>query len=97
MRDRARYRSTKMTKPIPLNTYQDVRHALLVRQEIALIDVREEDPFAQSHALFASNFPVGPLELDASSCIPRRKTAIVVYDNGEGLAEPAAGGEILRA
>lgn len=79
-----------MTKPIPIKTYQDVRHALLTRQEIALIDVREEDPFAQSHPLFASNFPVGRLELEAWNRIPRRDTSIVVYDNGEGLAELAA-------
>jgi rhodanese-related sulfurtransferase len=79
-----------MTTPLPTKTYHDVRHALLARQEIALIDVREEDPFAQAHPLFAANFPAGRLELDAWSRIPRRATPIVVYDNGEGLAEPAA-------
>lgn len=79
-----------MTAPLPLKTYQDVRQALLARQEIALIDVREEDPFAQAHPLFAANFSAGRLELDAWSRIPRRSTPIVVYDNGEGLAEPAA-------
>ena len=79
-----------MTTAIALKTYHDVRQALLARQEIALIDVREEDPFAQAHPLFAANFPAGRLELDAWSRIPRRATPIVVYDNGEGLAEPAA-------
>jgi len=75
---------------LPLKTFHDVRQALLDRQEIALIDVREEDPFAQAHPLFAANFPAGRLELDAWSRIPRRSTALVVYDNGEGLAGPAA-------
>jgi len=79
-----------MTKPLPFKTFADVRQALLAQQEIALIDVREEDPFAQAHPLFAANFPAGRLELDAWSRIPRRSTVIVVYDNGEGLAEPAA-------
>lgn len=79
-----------MTHPLPFKTFQDVRQALLAEQEIALLDVREEDPFAQGHPLFAANFPAGRLELDTWSRIPRRDTAIVVYDNGEGLAEPAA-------
>lgn len=78
-----------MSLPLLLKTFHDVRQALLAQQEIALIDVREEDPFAQAHPLFAANFPAGRLELDAWARIPRRSTAIVVYDNGEGLAEPA--------
>ena len=36
-------------------TSAQVREALLARQEIALLDVREEDPFAQGHPLFAAN------------------------------------------
>lgn len=79
-----------MTSSLPLKTYQDVRQALLAAQEIALIDVREEHPFAQEHPLFAANFPGGRIELEVWSRIPRRDTPIVVYDNGEGLAEPAA-------
>ena len=62
------------------------RAALLAGQEIALLDVREEDPFARSHPLFAANLPLGRVELDAWRRIPRRDTAIVLYDNGEGLA-----------
>ncbi len=79
-----------MPQAIPFKTTADVRQALLAQQEIALIDVREEDPFAQAHPLFAANFPASRLELDAWRRIPRRNTAIVVYDNGEGLAAPAA-------
>nr|WP_315185779.1 rhodanese homology domain-containing protein [uncultured Albidiferax sp.] len=79
-----------MTTPLPLKTYLDVRQALLAKQEIALIDVREEDPFAQAHPLFASNIAAGRIELDAWSRIPRRDTPIVLLDNGEGLAAPAA-------
>ena len=79
-----------MTTPLPTKTYFDVRQALLAKDEIALIDVREEDPFAQAHPLFASNIAAGRIELEAWSRIPRRDTAIVVLDNGEGLAAPAA-------
>ena len=76
--------------PLPQKGYADVRNALLAQQEIALIDVREEHPFAQAHPLFAANFPAGKLEIEVYTRIPRRNTAIVVYDDGEGLAEPAA-------
>ena len=79
-----------MTTPLPLKTTHDVLHALRTQQEIALIDVREEDPFAQAHPLFAANFPAGKIEMEAWRRIPRRSTPVVVYDNGEGLAEPAA-------
>ncbi len=74
----------------PLITFLQIRQALLQREEIAILDVREEDPFAQSHPLFAANLPLGRIEADAWVRIPRLSTRIVVYDNGEGLALPAA-------
>ncbi|MEQ1684827.1 MAG: rhodanese-related sulfurtransferase [Burkholderiaceae bacterium] len=67
----------------------DVRAALIARTEIALIDVREEDPFAQSHPLWAANLPLSKLELEAWGRIPQLDTPIVVYDDGEGLAQRA--------
>ena len=74
----------------PHTTFLQIRQALLQREEIAILDVREEDPFAQSHPLFAANLPLGRIEADAWVRIPRLSTRIVVYDNGEGLALPAA-------
>ncbi|KWK98095.1 sulfurtransferase [Burkholderia ubonensis] len=73
-------------------SYQDVRTRLLAGDEIALIDVREEDPYAQGHPLWAANFPLSKLELDAWTRIPRRDTPIVVYGDaaGEDLAPRAA-------
>ncbi|SIR02305.1 Rhodanese-related sulfurtransferase [Aromatoleum tolulyticum] len=71
-------------------TYAEVRAALLERREIALLDVREEDPHAQAHPLFAANFPLARIELDAYAKLPRRDVSIVVLDDGEGLAETAA-------
>ncbi|WP_046113936.1 rhodanese-related sulfurtransferase [Aquincola tertiaricarbonis] len=71
-------------------TPADVRAALLARREIALLDVREEDPYAQAHPLWAANLPLSKLELEAYGRIPRRDTAIVVYDDGEGFAQRAA-------
>jgi rhodanese-related sulfurtransferase len=67
-----------------------VRAALLERREIALLDVREEAPFAEAHPLFAANLPLSRIENEAWTRIPRRDTSIVVYDDGEGLAPRAA-------
>jgi rhodanese-related sulfurtransferase len=75
---------------IPLKRFADIRAVLLDRQEIALLDVREEHPHAQAHPLFAANFPLSHLELDAYTKLPRRGVPIVTLDDGEGLAEVAA-------
>jgi len=76
--------------PIPLLSPAEVRAALLAQREIALIDVREEDPFAQQHPLFAVHLSPSRIELDAPWRLPRHDVPIAVYDDGEGLAEPAA-------
>ncbi|MBP0597525.1 rhodanese homology domain-containing protein [Herbaspirillum sp. LeCh32-8] len=78
------------TSPIPVVTYPEVRAALLAREEIALLDVREEAPHAEAHPLFAANFPFSHLELNAYTRLPRRDTRIVTLDDGEGLATRAA-------
>ena len=78
------------TQDIPLLTPAQVRQLLLDRTEIALVDVREEDPFAQSHPLWAVQIGAGRIALDAPWRLPRRDVTIAVYDNGEGLAAPAA-------
>lgn len=84
---------TEAQHPFPTTTSLAVRQALLDRAEIALIDVREEDPFAQEHPLWAANFPLSKLELEAWTRIPRRDTRIVVYGthDGQDLAPLAAG------
>ncbi len=75
---------------IAVRTFHDIRAALLARRELALLDVREEDPFAQAHPLFAANLPLSRLELEIHARVPRRDTPITVYDDGEGLAPVAA-------
>ncbi|WP_156443933.1 rhodanese-related sulfurtransferase [Burkholderia savannae] len=72
----------------PTLSAADVRAALLAGAEIALIDVREEDPYAHGHPLWAANFPLSKLELEAWTRIPRRDTTIAVY--GEALGEDLA-------
>ncbi|HEX7934741.1 MAG TPA: rhodanese-like domain-containing protein, partial [Paraburkholderia sp.] len=76
-------------KDFRTRSYPDVRRALLEREEIALADVREEDPHARSHPLFAANLPLSRLELEAPVRLPRRDVPIVVLDDGEGLAARA--------
>jgi rhodanese-related sulfurtransferase len=73
--------------------YQDhafVRNKLLKKEEIALLDVREEDPHAQEHPLFAANLPLSRIEVDAYSKLPRKDVPIVTLDDGEGYCELAA-------
>ncbi len=84
------FQSDKSVTPIGTYSYEQVRKELLEKREIALLDVREEGPFASGHPLFAANLPLSRLELEAYTRIPRQTTTIVVYDNGEGLAQIAA-------
>jgi len=74
-------------------SFAEVRAQLLAHHEIALLDVREEDPFAQAHPLWAANLPLSRIELDAWRRIPRRDTLIVLYGEHDGidLAPLAAG------
>jgi rhodanese-related sulfurtransferase len=76
-----------MTKTI---TAQDLRHLWVTGAEIALIDLREEGPYAEAHPLFALTIPVSEVEAKVPGLVPRLGAPIVVYDNGEGYAEPAA-------
>src|SRR5215468_7988174 len=76
-----------MTAPL---TPQDVRSALLLRHEIALLDVRHEAQFATGHPLFAANMAEGRIALEAAVRLPRKDVPIVLYDDGDGLVAPAA-------
>lgn len=78
------------TRPLAEISGSAVREALKAGQEVALLDVREEAPFAESHPLFAANLPLARIEIEAWERIPRYDTQVVVYDNGEGLAAIAA-------
>jgi rhodanese-related sulfurtransferase len=76
---------------IALCTYADVRRSLLEKREIAFLDVREEEPHAQAHPLFAAHFPLSRLELDAYTKLPRRDVPIVTLDAGDvGLEDSDA-------
>lgn len=74
----------------PTITPSQVRTALLLREEIALLDVRHEAGFATGHPLFAANMAAGRIALEAETRLPRKDAPIVVYDAGEGLVAEAA-------
>jgi rhodanese-related sulfurtransferase len=73
----------------PSVTPDQIRRALLLREEIALLDVRHEAAFATGHPLFAANMAADRIELEAGMRLPRKDVPIVVYDNGEGLVAQA--------
>src|SRR5262245_42369493 len=70
-------------------TPQQIRTALLLREEIALLDLRHEAAFATGHPLFAANMAAGRIALEAEARLPRKDAPVVVYDNGEGLVAAA--------
>ena len=74
----------------PSVTPSQVRCALLLRDEIALLDVRHEASFATGHPLFAANMAAERIALEAATRLPRKDVPIVLYDAGEGLVSPAA-------
>jgi rhodanese-related sulfurtransferase len=73
----------------PAITPREIRNFLLLREEIALLDLRHEAEFASGHPLFAANMAAGRIALEAETRLPRKDVPLVVYDNGEGLV-PAA-------
>ena len=71
-------------------TPQDTRTLLLLREEIALLDVRHEAAFATGHPLFAANMAADRIALEAAARLPRKDVSIVLYDGGEGLVANAS-------
>jgi rhodanese-related sulfurtransferase len=74
---------------VPSITPSQVRSTLLLREEIALLDLRHEAAFATGHPLFAANMAAGRIALEAATRLPRKDVPVVVYDDGEGLVPQA--------
>jgi rhodanese-related sulfurtransferase len=74
----------------PPVTPSHIRRALLLREEIALLDVRHEAAYATGHPLFAANMAADRIELEAAIRLPRKDGPIVLYDAGESLVPQAA-------
>jgi rhodanese-related sulfurtransferase len=67
-----------------------IRTALLLREEIALLDLRHEAAYATGHPLFAANMAADRIALEAETRLPRKEVPIVLYDAGEALVPQAA-------
>jgi len=59
--------------------------------EIALFDVREHGQYGEGHPFYAVPLPYSRLELDVGRLAPRTGARIVLADDGNGVAEAAAG------
>jgi len=69
---------------------ETLRAMLLDGEELALLDVREEQVFSENHLLFARCVPLSRLELRMARLVPRKATRTVLVDDATGLAERAA-------
>ena len=60
--------------------------------ELAIVDVREEQAFADNHLLYAISVPLSRLELLMADLAPRKTAPVVLCDAGEGqdMAQRAA-------
>ena len=76
-----------MTAPV---SPVELRQMLDDGGELALVDVREELIFSQSHLLLARSVPLSRFELNFARLVPRRTTRIVLCDDDDGLAGRAA-------
>ena len=74
---------------IPELKFVQIREKLLNREEIAIVDLREEHIYAQAHPLFTTNISLSRLEVEILNRIPRLDTTIVLYDDGDNRVERA--------
>jgi rhodanese-related sulfurtransferase len=79
-----------MSMTTPALSPSKIRSMLLLREEIALLDLRHEAAYATGHPLFAANMAASRIMLEAEVRLPRKDVPIVVYDAGEGLVAEAA-------
>ena len=59
----------------------ELKNLLLGEEEFALIDVREQGTFSESHLLFAVCAPLSRLELLIGDLVPRTDTRLVIVDD----------------
>ena len=76
-----------MTREI---TPEKLKQRIVARGEFAIIDVREEGVYFDSHLLWATNIPLSRLELETARLLPRKDAPVVVYDSGPRGKEAAA-------
>lgn len=60
-------------------------------RELALLDVREHGQYGERHLFFAIPLPYSVFELRLPVLVPNPDVRVVLYDEGDGVAERAAG------
>jgi rhodanese-related sulfurtransferase len=81
-----------MNKPQPRGIgAREIKTMLADGGELALLDIREELIFSRGHLLHARSLPLSRLELRIRALVPRKATPVVLVDDGDGLAQRAAG------
>ena len=65
--------------------------------ELAIVDVRDEQVFAEDHLLYAISVPLSRLELLMADLVPRKDTAVVLCDAGSGEPGAARAADALAA
>src|ERR1700729_953238 len=75
---------------LPAVTPSQVRSMLLLREEIALLDLRHETAYATGHPLFAANMAANRIAREAEVRLPSKDVPLVLYDGGEVLVGEAA-------
>lgn len=75
---------------------ENLKQRILARDEIAIIDVREEGIYFDCHLFWATNIPLSRLECLVSEFLPRFGVPIVVYDSGPEGKETAARRACIR-
>jgi rhodanese-related sulfurtransferase len=68
----------------------ELRTSIASGDEVAVLDLREELAFSESHLLHARSLPLSRLELRVAALVPRRTTRIVLCDGDDGLAASGA-------
>lgn len=68
-----------------------LKHWLSDGQEVALLDVREHGQYGDGHLFFAVPLPYSIFESRLAALVPNPAVRLVLYDNGDGVAERAAG------
>ena len=69
---------------------EKLKEILAGREEVALLDVREQGVHYRGHPFFACSLPLSRLEMMVEDLVPRRSAPLVLLDGGnEGLAGKA--------
>ncbi|MBT5108718.1 MAG: thiosulfate sulfurtransferase [Rhodospirillaceae bacterium] len=79
-----------MTSAAPRIDAKTLKAIIGDKDELAIIDVREDGQFGLSHLLLAVPVPYSVLEARIIPLVPRRATRVVLIDAGDGVADKAA-------